>query len=326
VANQATRATRTKKTVADAATLKSEGLSEHKNTEAGTVNVNEDSEVPAKVKATWAKTEEGNVDATEAMATISTPIGEIVTVEADGAEWCQSQILEIVLICFVLIWELVEHRLDLSFKQAAGLKREVGALKKQFKTHEPPSVPVLSDNMMAVAAGGFLETTERAAKAKTHGGSAHAVVGWFEEGVPAVQVQIGDTNCQRMVETILAAGNVVRKSAAPARGKAAARKPATEKEKIARASEDGVVVFLFVERTLTAMLEDCIAAVKFVARSLAAASWGLTPALILDAWFVRVLILWVPFKLVCGCFEDVLEFSGGIVGCRSVAQICKLRW
>jgi hypothetical protein len=57
------------------------------------------------------------------------------------------------------------------------LKREVGALKKQFKTHEAPSAPVLSDNVMAVAAGGFLETTERAAKAETHGGSAHAVLG-----------------------------------------------------------------------------------------------------------------------------------------------------
>jgi hypothetical protein len=90
--------------------------------------------------------------------------------------------------------------------------------------------------------------------------------------VPAVQVQIGDTDCQRMVETILAAGNVVRKSAAPARGKAAANKPATKKEEIARAFEDGVVVFLFVERTLTAMLEDCIAAVKFGAGSLAVAS------------------------------------------------------
>jgi hypothetical protein len=61
-------------------------------------------------------------------------------------------------------------------------------------------------------------------------------------------------------------------AAAPARGKAAASKPATEKEEIARAFEDGVVVFLFVERTLTTMLEDCIATVKFVARSLAAAS------------------------------------------------------
>jgi hypothetical protein len=90
--------------------------------------------------------------------------------------------------------------------------------------------------------------------------------------MPAVQVQVGDTDCQRMVETILAAGNVVRKSVAPVRGKAAASKPATEKEEIARASEDGVVVFLFVERTLTTMLESCIAVVKFVAGSLAAAS------------------------------------------------------
>jgi hypothetical protein len=90
--------------------------------------------------------------------------------------------------------------------------------------------------------------------------------------VPAVQVQIGDTDCQRMVETILAVGYVVRKSATPARGMAVASKPATEKEEIARASEDRVVVFLFVERTLTAMLEDCIAVVKFVAGSLAAAS------------------------------------------------------
>jgi hypothetical protein len=179
---------------------------------------------------------------------------------------------------------------------------------------------------MAVAAGGFLETTERAAKAETHGGSAHAVLGWFEEGVPVVQVQIGDTDCQRMVETIFTVGNVVRKSATPAREKAATSKPATEKEEIATASKDGVVVFLFVECTLTAMLEDCIAAIKFVAGSLAAASWGLTPALILDAWFVRVLILWVPFKLVYGCFEDVLEFSRGIVGCGSAAQIYKLRW
>jgi hypothetical protein len=57
------------------------------------------------------------------------------------------------------------------------LKREVGALKKQFKTHEAPSAPVLFDNVMAAAAGGFLETTERATKAETHRGSAHAVVG-----------------------------------------------------------------------------------------------------------------------------------------------------
>jgi hypothetical protein len=49
VANQATR---TKKTMADAMMPKLEGLSEHTNTEAGTVTVNEDSEVPAKVKAT----------------------------------------------------------------------------------------------------------------------------------------------------------------------------------------------------------------------------------------------------------------------------------
>jgi hypothetical protein len=83
VANQATR---TKKTMADAAMPKSEGLSEYTNTEVGAVNVNEDSEVPAKVKATQAKIEEGNVDATEATATTSTPIGEIVTAEADGAE------------------------------------------------------------------------------------------------------------------------------------------------------------------------------------------------------------------------------------------------
>jgi hypothetical protein len=66
VANQATR---TKKTMADGAAQKSEGLSEHTNTEAGVVNVNEDSEVPAKVKATRAKIEESNVDATEATAT-----------------------------------------------------------------------------------------------------------------------------------------------------------------------------------------------------------------------------------------------------------------
>jgi hypothetical protein len=85
-------------------------------------------------------------------------------------------------------------------------------------------------------------------------------------------VQIGDTDCQRMVETILAAGNVLKKSAVPTRRKAAASKPTIEKEEIARASEDGVVVFLFVERSLTAMLEDCIATVKFVARSLAAAT------------------------------------------------------
>jgi hypothetical protein len=83
VVNQATR---TKKTVADAATPKSEGLSEHTNTGAGAMNVNEDSEVPTKVKATRAKTEEGNIDATEATATTSTPIGEIVIAEADGAE------------------------------------------------------------------------------------------------------------------------------------------------------------------------------------------------------------------------------------------------
>jgi hypothetical protein len=72
--------------VADAAAPKSEGLSEYTNTEAGAVNVNEDLEVPAKVKAMRAKTEEGNVDATEATATTSTPIGEIVIAEADGAE------------------------------------------------------------------------------------------------------------------------------------------------------------------------------------------------------------------------------------------------
>jgi hypothetical protein len=90
--------------------------------------------------------------------------------------------------------------------------------------------------------------------------------------VPVVQVQIGDTDCQRMVETIFTVGNVVRKSATPAREKAATSKPATEKEEIATASKDGVVVFLFVECTLTAMLEDCIAAIKFVAGSLAAAS------------------------------------------------------
>jgi hypothetical protein len=83
VVNQAIR---TKKTVADAATPKSEGLSEHTNTEVGAVNLNEDSEVPAKVKATRVKTEEGNVDATEATATTSIPISEIVTAEADGAE------------------------------------------------------------------------------------------------------------------------------------------------------------------------------------------------------------------------------------------------
>jgi hypothetical protein len=77
----------------------------------------------------------------------------------------------------VLIWELVAHRLDLSFKRVAGLKREVGALKKQFKIHEAPSTPVLSDNVMAAAARGFLETTKRTAKAETHGGSAQAVVG-----------------------------------------------------------------------------------------------------------------------------------------------------
>jgi hypothetical protein len=72
--------------VADAATPKSEVLSEHTNTEVGAVNLNEDSEVPAKVKATRVKTEEGNVDATEATATTSIPISEIVTAEADGAE------------------------------------------------------------------------------------------------------------------------------------------------------------------------------------------------------------------------------------------------
>jgi hypothetical protein len=57
------------------------------------------------------------------------------------------------------------------------LKRVVDTLKKQFKTHEAPSAPVLSDNVMAAAAGGFLETTKRAAKAETHMESAHAIVG-----------------------------------------------------------------------------------------------------------------------------------------------------
>jgi hypothetical protein len=83
VANQATQ---TKKTVADAATSKSEGLSEHTDTEVGAVNVNEDSKVPAKIKATRAKIEEGNVDATEATATTLTPIREIETAKADEAE------------------------------------------------------------------------------------------------------------------------------------------------------------------------------------------------------------------------------------------------
>jgi UDP-N-acetyl-D-mannosaminuronate dehydrogenase len=44
------------------------------NTEAGTADVNEESKVPVKVKATRARIEEGNVDTTEATFTTPTPI------------------------------------------------------------------------------------------------------------------------------------------------------------------------------------------------------------------------------------------------------------
>lgn len=45
----------------------------------------------------------------------------------------RSQMLEITLICFVLMLELILNSLDLSFKRADGLKREVDALKKKVK-------------------------------------------------------------------------------------------------------------------------------------------------------------------------------------------------
>jgi hypothetical protein len=62
VTNQAIRI---EKTVANAVTSKSKVVSEHTNTEAGAVDVNKESEVPAKVKATRTRIEVGNVDTTE---------------------------------------------------------------------------------------------------------------------------------------------------------------------------------------------------------------------------------------------------------------------
>jgi hypothetical protein len=67
VTNQAIRI---EKIVADAVMPKLEVVSKHTNTEVGAVDVNEESEVPAKVKVTQARIEVGNVDTTEVSAKV----------------------------------------------------------------------------------------------------------------------------------------------------------------------------------------------------------------------------------------------------------------
>jgi hypothetical protein len=105
VVNQAIR---TEKIVADAVTSKSEGVSEHMNTEVGMVNVNEESEVPTKVKATRARIEEGNVDTMEVPAKVKATRARIEEGNVDTTE------------ATVTTSTPIAHKLDLSFKQVTG--------------------------------------------------------------------------------------------------------------------------------------------------------------------------------------------------------------
>jgi hypothetical protein len=126
VVNQAIR---TEKIVADAVTSKSEGVSEHMNTEVGMVNVNEESEVPTKVKATRARIEEGNVDTTEVPAKVKATRarieeGNVDTMEVPAKVKATRARIEEGNVdtteATVTTSTPIAHKLDLSFKQVTG--------------------------------------------------------------------------------------------------------------------------------------------------------------------------------------------------------------